>query len=227
MKLMAKWLKLGLLAAVFVVALAQPLGAWASTYGSGTYGECAYSDGCAATSNSKPTPAAESPSQSDIILLNHFADYFTAAGKDLELSAGQIVYFDVTVNGKVERHSITIKAVSDNDVDIEIASNPIADKLVVGDRKQYDVTSDNQNDIEIALKSIADGKAKMNFRALAAFSTSKTVPHTTSNPSSHWWWWLLLGLFGLLLFAGLWWFFILWKRRRRDKDEKSVTTNRT
>src|SRR5689334_22667365 len=107
MKLMAKygrWLKLGLAALTFVAIWGQPLAAQASTYGSGNYGNCAYSTGCAATST--PTPAAESPAPTPgEIILNDFSEYFVPGGKDLELSAGQVVYFDVTDNGTTTRHS--------------------------------------------------------------------------------------------------------------------------
>ncbi len=206
------------LGAIAVLGLSSA--AAASTYGSGAYGNCAYGTGCPASSAKGSTPAtATAPAAPSAILQNDFSEYFSPGGKDLTLIAGQIVYFDITVGNVVQHHSVTIKAIGPDYVDIVVASTPIEDRLSITESHRYEVTGDNQDDIQITLKSITDGKALMNFRALQA---AVPTPATTVNNPHFNWWWLWLILFGLCLIIGIWWF--VWLRRRKRRTT-AVSTN--
>lgn len=201
----------------FVVGLSvRPAAATASTYGSGHYGACTYSQGCStptttSTGGSTPTTTT-SPTA---ILLNDFEQYFASGGKTLDLKVDQVIYFDVTVGGVTERHSVTIKKIGPDYVILTLASEPFDVTLFVGDTKQYDVNNDGQNDIEISLNSIStNGKANLTFRALkppaaAPAATAPAQKHTN-------WLWIIVSI-ALIIIALIIFIWLFARRRRRDE----------
>lgn len=207
----------------FLAALVLvPSSALASVYGSGNYGNCTYGQGCPSSGSSQPAAAA-SPAVPSQILLNDFPEYFSSAGKDLNVTADQVILFDTSANGQTTRHTITIKTVGTDFVEIVIDSNSSTDRLAIGQNEQFDVTTDGKNDIQITLKSISGTTALMNFKALnQPVATPKAAPATIS-PNHHLSWWLWLVLFGFLLVLGIWFWFILWKRRHHS--DEVVKTN--
>src|SRR3989338_1206488 len=87
-----------------------PSQVWASTYGSGDYGDCEYGNSCPSQSSSSSgggeTTTAED--SNDEILLNNFSEFFGDEGKQLTLEPGQVVNFDVITDGETQHKSITI-----------------------------------------------------------------------------------------------------------------------
>ena len=136
---------------------------FASTYGSDSYGNCQYGNGCANSnsgSGDNGGSADTTAPASNVILLNDFSDYFTDAGKDLTLDQGEVIYFDLTEAAVIQHHSITIQTVGPDYVDLVINSDPIQAHLVVGETEQYDVAGKGEKNIQIKLTAItADGKA--------------------------------------------------------------------
>jgi hypothetical protein len=212
-----------LVTSLFAVSLGGlffiPARVLASTYGSGNYGSCAYGTSCPSSSNPTPT--------STDIVLNDYSEFTTGSGKQLTISAGQVVYFDVTVDGQTVRKSITIVSVSDNCVDFTITldTTKLNSELCVGDSKSYDVDGDNKDDIKITLNSIADGKANMTFKALLGASISEpstnqpaaTAKTVTKGQSKSWWLGLMVAIF--LLVIGLIIFLLLRRRKRKDDND--------
>ncbi len=197
-----------------------PLAVQAVSYGGGSYGSCAYTKDCSTSAPGSVTGNQNQSASGFTILLNDFKEYLSSTGKELTVSVNQVIYFDITVAGQTERHSVTIKAIGPNYIDIVIASNPINDRLYVGDTKQYDVNSDGQKDIQITLNSIStSGQADITFKALSpAPSETKTTPTATtvvSTKKSHTWLWL--AGFGGLAAVGLLWFIVLAVKRHKNQ----------
>ncbi len=196
--------------------------ALASTYGSGNYGACAYSTGCPpsagtqSTSTSTTTGGGSTTSQGQTILLNDFSDYF-GNGKQLTLSVGDVIYFNVDNNGVTEKLSITVKEVGSDYAILTIGPPSFDVRFKIGDIKQFDVTTDGSNDIEITLNSIANKKATMTFRGLVkGAQTSISAPTITAATPHHSRWLLILSL--LALGIGLFWLLWLLARRRRHQQ---------
>ncbi len=204
--------KIAVVLAVFSVLTAQPA-VLAAVYGGGNYGSCTYGNGCSTTSpSSTPKTTTKKPAGS-IILLNDYDEYFTATGKTLDLKAGQIVYFDLTVNGTTERHKITIVTVGTDYVTIALDSGQVTSTLNIGDSKQYDVNSDGDYDIQVTLNGITGSTANMNFKVFAAPTPAPAAnPAVTAKPRSNLW---LIIASAIVLFVGLLIFLILFIRRRR------------
>lgn len=210
-----------------LLGFSLPAKALASTYGSSTYSNCVYSNGCppAAAAHS-PASSPSSPSKpASSTLLNDYDLYFADSGVQLTLSKNQVIYFDVTAMGQTVRHKITITNISTGSsyIDIVIDTN-IHDRLYTGDTRQYDVNGDGQKDIEITLNGVsATGKADITFRALTPVAT--TVPLATSVPTStpkHNYWLPIVSLASLLL--GVLIIIIVAARRRRRRREDSLFT---
>lgn len=152
-----------------------PALAQAAVYGGGTYDSCKYSQGCSSSSGGASTSGQTSPSgnQAEVsagaqIILNNFDEYFKQDGKHLELTKDQVIFFDVTENGVLERHSVTVKEVGADYVILIVSSDPITARLSMGQTESFDVSGDKQNDIAITLTSIKDTKAFITFQALSA-----------------------------------------------------------
>ncbi len=181
----------------------------ANTYGSGSYNACTYGQGCpTSTPSSNPSPSGSS------ILLNDFAEYFTASGKTLDLKVKQVVYFDLTENDHIVRHSVTVKEIGINQVVLTITSSSFDTFLLIGDKKQYDVSNDGQSDIEIALNGIANQVATLTFRQLSPAKPPTAATGQTKPKSSFW----LLVLSLVSLGLGILIFLILFWRRRRQRE---------
>ncbi|HSX45359.1 MAG TPA: hypothetical protein VLF39_04635 [Candidatus Saccharimonadales bacterium] len=202
-----------LLAAVLGGLFFVPPHVWASTYGSGNYGNCTYS----ATNSSN----SDCPSSNNI-LLNDFSEYFSSTGKQLVVSVGQVIYFDVTTNGQTQHKSITIKAIASDHVDITITldSTNLNDRINVGQTKSYDVNGDGKDDIWITVNSVNGNKATMTFRGVLGTETSNTnkaavLPGTKG---AAWWIWMLASL--ALIILGIIIFIILKRRRKKDDDDQ-------
>ncbi len=188
----------------------------ASTYGSGSYGMCAYSQGCSSSGGTTiTTTTTPTSSTGSSILLNDFSGYFQSSGVTLDLKVNQVIYFDVTVNGVSERHSITIKKIGPDCVVLTLASTPYDVTLCVGDTKQYDVNGDGVNDIEISLNSIStNGKANLTFRALKPPSTP--APAAAAVEKHHNWLWLIVSIAFIVVALGLF-FWLAMRRKNRDQ----------
>lgn len=214
-----------LVGVVVLIGLLSAPSVLASTYGSGSYGSCQYGQGCPANNSGGSSsaagnaPAASQPA-GQIILLNDFSEYFTEVGKQLELQANQVVYFDITVGQTTERHSATIKEVGSDYVIITLASNSVDVKLFVGDVRQFDVTGDSQADIQITLASINAGKATLIFKNLSAASTSaaKASPSAQTSTKSKWSWLI----YSALLVVGLFIFLLLFFKRRKTRTQNQA-----
>ncbi len=209
-------------AVVAGIFLFQPL-VLASVYGSGSYGSCPYSTGCSSSTTS-PTPST-TPSKAKTttttkILLNDFSDYFTS-GHQLDLKAGQVIYFDVTANNETVQYSVTINKVNSDGVEITINPGGIAITLNVGETKQVDVNNDGVFDIAITLDSISGGVATMTFKAVGETTTQPVIPAQTSSTPKHGINWLLIGsIVAICLGLGIFiWLFI---RRRRDRNNTQM-----
>lgn len=196
--------------------------ALASTYGSGAYDSCKYSQGCPAAGSGSSTGGIvtqnnQPPSQ---ILLNDFSEYFLDSGKQLDLQANQIISFDITVGQTTERHSATIKEVGPDYAVITLASTPFDVKLFIGDTRQFDVNADSKNDIQITLVSVNSGKATLIFKNLGTASPSiaKTSPTTRqqsesakSNPG--------IIIYAALVLTALVIFLVLFFKRRKKRRQ--------
>lgn len=142
--------------------------------------------------NTTPTPP-EQTSQTpiatgDAILLNDYHEYTNDIGKQLRLDAGQVVYF----NHQEQRHSATVKEVSNDYVVVTIASTPRDLQVKVGQEVYYDVDGDGTDDIYIMLRGINNGIADLVFKQL-----SVVVPITqvsTVKQSFNYWWLLLVAI---------------------------------
>lgn len=198
-----------------------PVAALAAAYGSGGYSNCAYSTGCAASSSGGGSSSGGSSTTTNTggaILLNDFNPYFTDDGKELLVSKNQIIYFDVTAGGQIIRHKVTITSIGPDYVDIVIASNPIHDRLYIGDSKQYDVNGDGQYDIQVTLNSIStSGKADMTFKSLSPPTT--TPASTVAMPQKHNYWLLITSISAIFLGLLIWIIILLTRRHKRDNRQ--------
>ena len=216
------------------ILLVQPA-VMASTYGSGNYGACVYSQGCPppASSGSKPGASSGSPSPStntaDQILLNDFSEYFTNMGKSLEMPAGQVIYFNISSAGNIVKYAITIKTVGANNVVFTIGTSPTEITLHLGEFRQFDANNDGQNDIEITLDGIKGGVATMTFRALSSAPQTPqviapiAVAATKAKGSSRLslWLWLAFIVAALIIWLTL----FLLRRRRREEESRPTWPN--
>lgn len=200
--------------------VAIPSLASATPYGSGGYGQCAYGGTTSCSNNSSSTPStpsrsASTPSETQstptagtgIIVLNTFQEYF-GDGKDLTLTPGQTVYFDLIENNITVRHSVTLKQIGSDFVVLTLTSKPRDVTIYVGETKAYDVNSDKINDIQISLLSITSSTANLRF---ALFKPSATpaaavvAPASPHHQSWAWLWYVVCLVVGLLLLITLWW----------------------
>lgn len=147
-------------------------------------------------------PPTTVPETGDRIDLTEFVESYEG-GKELILTAGQVIHFAVPVDGdRDSTHTITVESIGADYVDITVRSEPIRDRLYVGSTERYDVDFDGNPDVEASLGSIDGELAAVTFKILFAPSEAPSfVP---------------AGLFGLsILVAGIVWFFI---RRGRQID---------
>lgn len=210
----------GLLLAGLLIVPADLL---AAPYGSGSYDGCKYSQGCDASGGPIATPPS---GQGSIILLNDYREFFTEDGKTLDMGVSETVHFNLTINGQLEAHTITIKQVGENFVILTFAPDSFDVTLNIGQSGQYDVNSDGKNDIKITLNSTGGGRANLSYSAVldnATIQPSKdeaTPVGTTSSQKNSSWLWLILSILAIL--AAIFIFFILWWRRRKRKDEPGM-----
>ena len=209
-----------------LIAVSIPLlfssSVFASTYGSGSYDSCKYSQGCTATgAPKKTTPTAD---QSTTILLNDFPEFFEDNGKTLDLSESQIVNVNLDIDGQAVTFSITIKQVGDTFVIMGFAPKVFSATLTIGQSGKYDLNIDGQDDIIITLNYINDGKANLTFKA--ALNSTVSPPATNNSVSEPTpaklkgssWLWIILSILAILIVGLI--FFILWWRRRRDDNSQ-------
>ncbi len=217
--------KVRLIVAVMLSALAVglfvPVVALASTYGSGAYNTCTYSDGCPASSSSGSSGSTTKPkSSSSVILLNDFPAYLDGSGKQLDLVQGQIICFEVTTNGETTKYCLTVNKIGSDFVDITVGTIKL--HMLVGETQLVDVNGDGINDISITLDGIMDGKASFTFKALGAPtqtpSTNSTTPTTKQKSSINW---LLILSIAAIIIGGLI-FIILLIRRRKRHDQQNM-----
>lgn len=195
----------------------MPTTVLASPYGSGSYGACTYGQGCS-TSQSSSSSQAPASSGTEIIL-NDFSEFFSTGGKVLTLKVNQTVYFFVTTGNGQERHSVLIKFIGPNYVDIVVTSAPQEARLYVGETKQFDVTGDGKNDIEISLTSIStDGQATMTFKSLNQPTTAAAPASQTATAKRSFNWLLLLGSIALVMAAVIIYLFLLLRRRQQQDN---------
>jgi hypothetical protein len=117
------------------------------------------SNNLAALLNSATTPVTAT------ISLDDFAD-FAGGGHALDLTAGQVISFDLTVGGTVEHHTITVKEIGADYVIITIASEPFDLKLTIGESQDISVHQNGITDLRVKLVSITSGVAKIVFTKL-------------------------------------------------------------
>ena len=66
------------------------------------------------------------------IFLNDYDEYTNGSGRTLlGLTVGQVIYFEITVDGKIEHHTMTIKEISNGYVTVTIASTPFDVRLAL------------------------------------------------------------------------------------------------
>ncbi len=102
------------------------------------------------------------------ILLNDFSEFLNGSGKTLSLEVGQIIYFEH--NG--ERHSITIKEITDNYIIATIASTPTDIRINKGSTIEHDVNDDGKNDLRLQLGGTTASTATLSIALIAQSSTS-------------------------------------------------------
>jgi hypothetical protein len=227
------------LISVFVLSLMFTSRTHAVDYPCGTYSAGEYESDCAleepaATNNSGTTtsgtsstggsnsPTVDSPESIDVtefpvdaIILNTFEDYSSDIGKRLDVNVEQVIH--LTVNS--EKHTITVKTITDQYVIVTIASTPTDVKIALGDIVNYDVDKDGSNDIAISYFGPASGVAVMNFRQIAqpAITTTGQVTDDTTAPAAtvdgnKWWIWVLI-VGGIITITAIVWAIIA-KRRK-------------
>ena len=142
------------------------------------------------------------------ILLNDFNDFLAGGGHEIDgLTVGQVIYFDITVGGKLEHHSATVKEIGSNYVVFTIASTPFDVKVEEG--KTQSISIAGTPAIAISLRSITNGTANVTFAQLRSTPTTATSnAQATSKSSSNTLYWTLL----VLLVLSIGW--LLMKRRR-------------
>lgn len=208
---------------VAAVMLLTPVQAWASTYGSGGYNDCAYNVGCpsggsSSTPSGTTTPEEDKPGD---ILLNDFNEYFSSTGKQLTLEPGQSVHLDMVTEGVKQNYTITVGEVGEDFVNLTFSTDSLNGRLNVGETKEYDLNGDGKNDISITLNSITDGKANLTYKTVLGASTTtqpnSSTPRQTQQPEKRSWLGLIFSILAILI--ALFIFFILW-RRRRKRDQQ-------
>lgn len=199
---------------VLLAPLLVHTGALAAPYGSGTYGECLYSQGCSTTSQPSTHKSTETPGT---ILLNDYSDYFTDSGVTLDLKAKQVVYYDVTDDNGTTRYKITIKFIDGNGIVVTLSPNGQDITLGIGDSFKYDANGDGQNDIQITLDNINGTKASINFKDLSVGTNIQ--PPSVNATTGHNWPLIIVSII-LVLLGLIWFIIILFKRRRQDDDDK-------
>jgi len=134
-------------------------------------------------------------------------------GKQLSLRVGQVVYF--VVNG--ERHSATVKEITDSYVVLTIASTPRDVRINTGSSFDIDVNDDGINDVSIGLISTSNKIATLNFKQI----TDKVAAPIGSNDTT-------IGqinntLFYTFLIGGICFvLFILLISRLREQEDSSA-----
>lgn len=83
-------------------------------------------------------------------------------GYTKELGKGNIVRIQIAGS----YHSITIKNIYGNSVELEVRSTPQTILLNVGETKKVEVTGDNYYDLQLTLDSIASNKAKVTVQSI-------------------------------------------------------------
>ncbi len=202
---------------VFLIVL--PARALASTYGSGNYGACKYSQGCSSSSTGTSPSAPLTAQPASIVLLNDYSQFFTDQGVTLTLKVGQIVYYELTINGVTQRFSITVKQIGANFVVLTFSPNAKDYTLYLNSTMAFDANGDGKNDIQIRLDSLTQDQVSLNFKALS--SEPKTIPKAAPTALAatphHNHWLLIISL--ILIIVGLLIFILLFFKRRRKKDQ--------
>lgn len=126
------------------------------------------------TESSKPTK----------IFLNDFDEFFSEDGKELkDLKVGQVIYFDIMINGTMEHHSATVKEVGKDYVIFTIASTPFDVRVELGETKIVNI--DGTDAISITVNSIHNGLVDATFRQLLSDEATTIATGASSDTSSN------------------------------------------
>lgn len=144
-----------------------------------------------------PTAVTEQvEAESGKIYLNDFSEFKTNAGKTLELSLGQIVYFYI----RGELHSATVTEVGPDYVILRIASEPQDVRISLGQAQEVSVLQNGTKDLRVSLISVQDGKATLNFAELTIPPVVRSITQSNA-PGAAWWLFLVIIPVGYALAA--------------------------
>ena len=171
----------------------------ASTYGSGTYGDCTVNTGCPAAASSTSTtttqnttvqstvatttsPTASTASVSDINL-NDYGTNSTQAYHFKSATKGQSYKFKFTdFTGATQSHTLTINSISADSVKITLASIPQTFTLKSGQQVMVDLDGNGQADVGVLVESITPPTASIKLWHIAPTAASGST--TPTNHSS-------------------------------------------
>jgi len=88
-------------------------------------------------------------------------------GYTKELEKDDIIKFNISKNGKEEEHTLTIKTISSNSVNLAIQSSLIEATLSIGEEKKFNLTSSEFYDVVIKLNSINNQKANLTLKVIS------------------------------------------------------------
>ncbi len=113
-------------------------------------------------------PNERQPLQTDHCPEN-LAGYTNLARLQIELTLGDVLCFEV-INGAQELpsvHSFTITEIGADYAVFVIASEPITDRLYVGQSGRYDTENNGYDNLEVTLQSVTATSANFTFRQLS------------------------------------------------------------
>lgn len=171
-------------------------GGSSSTGGSGSSTGGNSSSGGSSNTGDGGTNNGENPTGDGSILLNSFSSYSSTEGKTLDLKLEQQVFF--VVNG--DRHTITVKTITDEYIIVTIASTPTDVRVNKGETVEHDVDGDGKADIAISYLNATTVGASVNFWQLSSATDEKPeATGSTSDGANLWWVWVLIGLVGVAI----------------------------
>lgn len=110
------------------------------------------------------------------IYLNALTGYANGNGQELGgLKEGQVIDFDITVNGNLEHHTITIKKISYSSITITVASDPFDMTIQLNNTKT--VVLNGQKIMSIKLSALAGDTATL---YISRIDVSKTASRAIS-----------------------------------------------